>query len=109
GPSVQPRPGSFLWREFLRFTLRWISAAEPVLTVRGLNISTRTRARGIVRRLRRDTHLRYFLAVGEALKMPASAVLEKRARDHPFDAISAGSHYPVSYRRPGSSHHERFL
>ena len=25
-------------------------------------------------------HLRYFLAVGEALKRPASAVLEKRAR-----------------------------
>ena len=40
-------------------------------------------------------HLRYFLAVGEALKTPASAVPEKRARAYPFDPISAGSHYPL--------------
>ena len=40
-------------------------------------------------------HLRYFLAVGEALKTPASAVPEKRARAYPCDPISAGSHYPL--------------
>lgn len=37
-----------------------------------------------------------FLAVGEALKMPASAVRKTRTRAYPFHPVSAGSNYPVS-------------
>ena len=37
--------------------------------------------------------LRYFLVMGEVLKMSASAVREKRACAYPFDPVSAGSHY----------------
>ena len=42
-------------------------------------------------------------------EMRAAMYAKPGARAYPFDPISAGSHYPVSYRRPGTNHHECFL